>query len=123
MATQKDFEAIFQRLRSILQHYAPRMTVIDDQSGNYCLDTPYSEQYKKTVFFGAAKIKKNYVSFHLMPVYMATNLLEGMSPELRKRMQGKSCFNFTKLDDGLIDELTTLTQKGFDRWVEQKLVT
>ena len=121
MADQKDFEAIFKRLRSILEHYAPRMTLIADQADNYCLDTLYSEHYKKTIFFGAAKIKKIYVSFHLMPVYMYPDLLQGMSPELRKRMQGKSCFNFNKLDETLVDELTTLTQKGFDRYHEQKL--
>jgi hypothetical protein len=39
------------------------------------------------------QIKKNYVIYHLMPVYLNPGLLEGMSPGLRKRMQGKSCFN------------------------------
>jgi hypothetical protein len=123
MATQQDFEAIFVRLRSILQPYAQRLTVTADQPDNFYLDTAYSEQYKKPIFFGAVQIKKNYVSFHLMPVYARPDLLEGMSPELRKRMQGKSCFNFTKLDEKLIDELTTLTQRGFERFVEQKIVT
>jgi hypothetical protein len=27
-------------------------------------------------------------------------------------MQGKSCFNFTKVDNDLFDELTDLTAKG-----------
>lgn len=47
-----------------------------------------------------------------MCVYMGPGLLEGMSPELRRRMQGKSCFNFTKVDEGLFDELSAITAKG-----------
>ena len=31
-----------------------------------------------------------------------------MSDALRKRMQGKSCFNFTKVDDDLFHELDLL---------------
>jgi hypothetical protein len=34
-----------------------------------------------------------------------------MSPGLRKRMQGKSCFNFTKLDEELFAELAVLTER------------
>jgi hypothetical protein len=33
-------------------------------------------------------------------------------PQLRKRMQGKSCFNFTKIDEELFDELSVITAKG-----------
>ncbi len=56
------------------------------------------------MFFGAAVIKKNYVSFHLMPVYVHPDLLEGISDGLRKRMQGKSCFNFKALDEDTLAE-------------------
>ena len=48
-----------------------------------------------------------------MPVYLNPGLLEGMSPGLRKRMQGKSCFNFTRLDPVLLAELPALTEAGF----------
>jgi hypothetical protein len=53
---------------------------------------------KKVIFFGAAQIKKNYVSFYLMPVYMFMfpKLLDNISPELKKHMQGKSCFTSRK---------------------------
>ena len=46
---------------------------------------------------------------------MASSRVEmtsAISPELRRRMQGKSCFNFTKVDDGLFDELADLTERG-----------
>ncbi len=49
-----------------------------------------------------------------MPVYVNPALLDGISPALKKRMQGKSCFNFTKADPALFEELASLTQAGFD---------
>jgi hypothetical protein len=44
-----------------------------------------------------------------MPVYAFPQLLEGISQPLKKRMQGKSCFNFTKIDEPIMDELARLT--------------
>jgi hypothetical protein len=53
-----------------------------------------------------------------MPDYVHPDLVDGMSPELRKRMQGKSCFNFTRLDQALLAELEHLTAAGFARFQE-----
>jgi hypothetical protein len=55
------------------------------------------------------------VSFYLMGVYGAPDLLESMSPELRRRMQGKSCFNFTRIDEPLLAELAALTERSIAR--------
>ena len=68
----------------------------------------------KPLFFGAVQIRKRYVSFHLMPVYVNPDLLTDAGPALLKRMHGKSCFNFTKIEPNLFEELATLTQSGFD---------
>lgn len=68
----------------------------------------------KPLWFGAVQMRKNYVSYHLMPVYVNPRLLESVSPALKKRMQGKSCFNFNAVDETLFDELAALTQAGFD---------
>jgi hypothetical protein len=38
----------------------------------------------------------------------------GMSLELRRRLQGKSCFNFTAIEEPLLRELETLTARSFD---------
>ena len=51
-----------------------------------------------------------------MPVYMFPDLLEGISPELRKHMQGKSCFNFRKVDPALFSELAELTCRSAERF-------
>ena len=55
---------------------------------------------------------KAYVSFHLMPVYVNAKLREGMSKQLKARMQGKSCFNFKSNDEALFRELERLTVQG-----------
>jgi hypothetical protein len=106
MTTQSEFPLIFEKLRSILKPYSSKFKITSDTSDAYSLDGPYSEKWKKQIFFGAAQIKKNYVSFYLMPVYMFPDLLKNMSPELKKHMQGKSCFNFKKIETPLFDELT-----------------
>ncbi len=96
MPAQNDFPVVFEELKKILKPYASRLTVTADTSNAYSLDGPYSEKWKKVIYFGGAQIKKNYVSFYLMPVYMYPELLKDISPDLKKHMQGKSCFNFQK---------------------------
>ena len=120
MPSQTDFPHVFETLKAILKPYAKNLTITADTSDAYSLDGPYSEKYKKALFFGAAQIKKNYVSFYLMPVYMFPELLKGMSPELKKHMQGKSCFNFKKVEPDLFKELTQLTRLSVERAREAK---
>ena len=115
MSPQTDFPLVFEQLKSILKPYAKNLTITADTSNGYSLDGPYSEKYQKTLFFGAAQIKKNYVSFYLMPVYIFPDLLKDMSPELKKHMQGKSCFNFKKVEPELFKELKQLTRLSVER--------
>jgi len=119
MSTKNDFPLVFERLKNILKPYAEKLTLKADTSDTYYIDGPYSEKWKKQLFFGSAQIKKNYVSFYLMPVYMYPDLLKDISPELKKRMQGKSCFNFKKVEPELFQELTKLTRKGVQKFKEE----
>lgn len=73
-----------------------------------------TEKYPDGLMFGSVNLGRRYVSYHLMCVYMAPDLLAAMSPDLRRRMQGKTCFNFTKVDDALFDELSAVTAGGRD---------
>ena len=63
-------------------------------------------------YVAGTRVGKRYVSFYLMPVYASPQLNASVSPELRKRMQGKACFNFTKIDENLFAELEELTARG-----------
>ena len=118
MSSQNEFPLVFEQLKAILRPYANKLTVTADTPQAYSLDGPYSEKWKKVIFFGSAQTKKNYVSFYLMPVYMFPELLNGISPELQKHMQGKSCFNFKKVEPELFEELSALTRKGVERFRE-----
>ncbi len=119
MPPQTDFPLIFEQLKDILKPYAGDLTVKADVADTYYLDGPYSEKWKKELFFGSAQIKKNYVSFYLMPVYMYPELLNDISPELKKHMQGKSCFNFKKVEPALFEELAALTRKGAEKFKKE----
>ena len=66
---------------------------------------------KEPAWFGAVQLKKNYVSCHLMPLYALPELRERVSPDLEKRMQGKSCFNFKKVEPELFDALEQLASE------------
>ena len=120
MPSNESFPLVFEQIKSILKPYAKNLTITADTSTAYSLDSAYSEKYKKVIFFGAVQIKKNYVSFYLMPVYMFPELLKGLSPELKKHMQGKSCFNFKKVELDLFKELKQLTRLSVERAREAK---
>jgi len=120
MPAQNEFPLVFENLKSIIKPYAKKLTVKNDSADTYYLDAPYSEKWKKDLFFASAQIKKNYVSFYLMPVYMYPDLLKNLSPELKKHMQGKSCFNFKKIEKPLFEELSQLTKQGFERMMKEE---
>ena len=67
-------------------------------------------------YVAGTRVGKSYVSYYLMPVYGMPELLDGVSPELKRRMQGKACFNFTRIDEALFSELATLTATGIERY-------
>lgn len=119
-----DFDAVFARLRDIMRKCeGDGLTASPDRPGNYVLIGPPTERSRgKEVWFGAVQTRKNYVSYHLMPVYAFPDLLDGLSPELKKRMQGKACFNFKAVDERLFRELARLTDRGYKRFKKEKLI-
>ncbi|NJC97867.1 MAG: hypothetical protein C3F07_21035 [Anaerolineales bacterium] len=119
MPAQNEFPVVFEHLRKLLKPFASKLNVKADTIDTYYLEGHYNEKWGKELFFGSVQIRKNYVSFYLMPVYMYPDLLKGVSPELRKHMQGKSCFNFKKVEPQLLKELAELTNRGFERFIKE----
>ncbi len=113
-AKPADFAAAFKQLRAILTPYAQTMTVMKDDGQWYYLDTKHIGPNKKPVCFAAVRLGKGYVSYHLMYAYCNPKILAAMSPALKKRMQGKSCFNFKAPDAAHFAELAKLTKTGAD---------
>ena len=105
--------ATFAALRAILAPHAKRLTVTVDEPGHFELASPtMTDRVGRPLFCAAVQINKNYVSYHLMPVYANPALRNSLSPALRKRMQGKACFNFTTVEPGQLKELAAITKKG-----------
>ena len=121
MADKRDLQPVFERLRRILKAHSKQLTVESDTEANYSVNAGYSATYKRVLYVGGVQVRKNYVSYHLMPVYIFPELLQDISPALRKRMQGKSCFNFTQIDEALFAELDELTQRGLARAKEMRV--
>lgn len=119
MPSENEFPVVFESLKSILEPYASKLILKGNTNDTFYLEGAFSEKWKKELFFASAQVKKNYVSFYLMPVYMYPDLLKNISPELKKRMQGKSCFNFKKIEQSLFDELSQLTKQGFERFMKE----
>lgn len=116
-----DFAAVKERLRGILHAYVPPMLVTADGPGGYTLNVDRPDIPEPQRYLGGVRVGKRYVSFYLMPVYAFPELLNDISPELRKHMQGKSCFNFKRVEEPLMRELADLVDRGIARYREMKL--
>ena len=117
-----EFEQVFERLKSLFEPAAGDAVALEDSDKSYMLNTPISKRYGKEIYLGGVKIQKNYVSFYLMPVYIFPDLLIGVSPQLLKHMQGKSCFNFKAIDESLFSELSALAQDGIEQFRKDGLL-
>lgn len=114
-----DLTQVFAELRTLFAPHAAKLDTTKDTATELYVNTHHIQKNKSPLFFGAVQIKKAYVSFHLMPVYMKPELLDGISPELRARMQGKSCFNFKTVEPALFKELGALTKKAYASYKTQ----
>lgn len=112
-AAAEDFQSVFAALRQLLSAYEDRLACKTPSPGYYYLESTTPTYKKRRMAFAAVRTGKNYVSYHLVPVYAAPELGKNMSPELKRRMQGKGCFNFITVDDTLFRELALLTEAGY----------
>jgi len=110
---KKDLADVFEKLRKVLVPYAKHMVVKHDGPGIYYLETAPVKKYGTEVFFGAVQVGKTQVNFHFMPVYVFPEMVETLSPALKKRMRGTSKFAFTEVDAALLRELAALAKKGY----------
>jgi hypothetical protein len=108
-----DFGAVEARLRRILDPYRNRL----EPHPLYGVDTLRRPGGKAHDYFAGVRTGKRYVSFYLMPVYAQPQMLDDVSPALRKRMQGKACFNFVTVDEQLMGELEALVARSYDVFV------
>ena len=122
MAKSDTFETTFATLRGLLTPYAKELLVQVDKPDTYRLcSRTQTDRIGRPLFVAAVQMKKTYVSYHLMPVYATPELLEKLSPSLKKRMQGKACFNFRTIEPAQAKELSALTRSGIASLKKVKL--
>ena len=116
------FDKVFAKLKAIFKPYVKKMDVAADNETYYLLNTRHIMKNKQPLCFGGVRLGKAYVSYYLMSAYASPDLLKSMSPELKKRMQGKSCFNFKEVDEKLFKELARLTRAGAAQFSDGKFI-
>lgn len=113
-----DLVPVFEALSALMRDNATGMEIESEgpTAISFHAGWPNPQHPDKPMWFGQVKLGKSAVSYHLMPVYSHGEVAGTISPELRKRMQGKSCFNFRKVDPGLFAELGALTRLSADTY-------
>jgi hypothetical protein len=107
------FAVAFSALQKMLEPYEKSFQRIPGRRDRYWLETRCVAYQGKPFYFAGVSMNKNYVTFHLMPIYVKPEIAKNISPALSKRRQGKSCFNFTAPDPPLFEELAAMTRAGF----------
>ena len=111
-------EHSFEKLKKVLSSLDKGLEVKKNTADYYYLNTNQIVK-GKVMFFGAVQIRKSYVAYHLFPVYTNPELLDGISDNLKMRMQGKSCFNFKKeITEEQLEGIKQLTERSYTKFVE-----
>jgi hypothetical protein len=126
-----DHDSTFQTLRELLSKYGEGLAIDVDGPDRFCLvATPGPMTLKAwggktrraTIPVAWVEREKSYVGFHLMGLNGNAPLVAGLSPALRARMQGKTCFNFRQPDPALFLELDGLTKASLDALRRERFV-
>ncbi len=94
--------------------FEPELRATADEPRKYNLVTKANSRKGEPMFFGTVIMGKAYVSYHLMPLDVC-ELGKMVSSNLKKRKQGRSCFNFRTPDGALFAELSDLTKAGLEK--------
>ena len=117
-----EFEEVFAALKGMLKKHERTLFVLKDEPQEYTLVTKSNSNRGMKMWFAGVRAGKAYVSYHLMPLYFNPVMNAMVSSALKKRMQGKTCFNFKTVDKELFAELKTLTQAGLDSYRKRELL-
>jgi hypothetical protein len=123
MMADAAFDTVFSSLRGLLEPYTSRPGFVHSESeGRFQLSSSTkTDRAGRPLLIAGVEVNKRYVSYHLMPIYMNPALQAAVSPALKKRMQGKSCFNFTTVAPELLEALADLTKSAIASFGNVKL--
>ncbi|HEY0443868.1 MAG TPA: hypothetical protein VGC90_06585 [Candidatus Limnocylindrales bacterium] len=105
-----EFDAVEARLGAIVDRYRDRL----ESKALYGVETLGRPGGRAHDYFIGLRTGKRYVSLYVLPVYGRPSLLDEISPALRRRMQGKACFNFAAVDEPVMTELEALVDRSYE---------
>lgn len=109
-----DLAAIEARLRAILEPYRDHLEA-GTIYGVPMLRRPGAKAHD---WFAGVQPANGSVKFNFLPMHDHPELLDGISPALRKRKTGASVFRFTELDESLFAELEGVVAWGFEVYAD-----
>jgi hypothetical protein len=83
------FAAARSALQKILEPYEKSFQRIPGRSDRYWLETKSAAYQGRPFYFAGVSMNKNYVSFHLVPMYLRPEMAKNISPALSRRRQGE----------------------------------
>jgi hypothetical protein len=117
-----DFPGAFAALREIMKRHSAGLIVQSDTPTDFTVITPAIGPNKKPIWFGCVLSKKSAVTYHLFSLYFNPALEAKVPPELLRRKQGKTCFNFQRPDPTLFAALDRLTKLGRENFARHGLL-
>jgi 7-keto-8-aminopelargonate synthetase-like enzyme len=105
-----DLAVVEARLRAILEPYRGKL----EEASIYSLTVLRRPGAKAHDWFAGVQRAKGYVKLNFLPMHGHPELLDGVSPALRKRKTGASVLRFTDLDDELAAEVEALLARGIE---------
>jgi 7-keto-8-aminopelargonate synthetase-like enzyme len=104
-----DLTAVALRLGAILDPYRDHLV----ESTIYNTPILRRRGSKGHDWFAGVQPVEGAVKFNFLPMHTQPELLENVSPTLRKHKTGASVFRFTEIDESLASDLEQLVARGF----------
>jgi hypothetical protein len=108
-----ELAAVEARLLGILEPYRGRL----EEGSIYGVPVLRRPHGKAHDWFAGVQVAKGYVKFNFQPMHGHPELLDGISPTLRKRKTGASVFRFERFDEALFAELAGVVARAYDVYV------
>ena len=115
MGETPDLATLQTRLEALLDPYRDRLEAYELYGAPY-LRRPGAKAHD---WFAGVSEGKGVVRFFLLPMHAHPELLDGISPELRKRKTGASLFSLRPGDAALLPEIEALVARAFDGYLAE----
>jgi len=126
----ENLEEIFLNIKKILETHSGDFLIKDHYIGSQAKQQKpgyhlygnkvislFEKKPQNTYIAGVIQ-QKNYISFYLSAIYSHPDLFKDISPDLKKFLKGKSCFNISKATPQLLEEVERVLKKGIEKYKE-----